>query len=40
MFLNLIVFDISEGDEDIDVVINRIVVEVERNMVIMRICFC
>lgn len=40
MFLNLIVFDISEGDEDIDVVINRIVVEVERNMVIMRIRFC
>lgn len=40
MFLNLIVFDISEGDEDIDVVINRIVVEVERNMVIMIIRFC
>lgn len=40
MPLNSIVPDISEGDEDIDAVINRIAAEAERNMVTMTTRFC
>ena len=40
MPLNSIVPDISEGDEDIDAVINRIAAEAERNMVTMTTSFC
>lgn len=40
MPLNSIIPDLSEGDEDIDAVINRIAAEAERNMVTMSTSFC